>query len=154
MGKQLEFSSHLTWHADQAPGPRYSRDHVIASGSKPPLLGSADPFFGGDDGRWNPEDLFVTSVAQCHMLWYLYLAREAGLEVVTYEDEPTGVLDLTAEGGEITNIELRPHVTLRTADEQRAASDLHEVAHRRCYLAQSIRCHVSVVPTVLVARAA
>lgn len=47
----------------------YARDHEVQAPGKPAIVGSADPACRGDPQRWNPEELLVASVAQCHVLW-------------------------------------------------------------------------------------
>ena len=42
-----------------------------------PIAGSSDPAFPGDPGRWNPEQLLVVALSQCHMLSYLHLCAVA-----------------------------------------------------------------------------
>ena len=74
----------------------YGRTHEISGSDRPAIPGSADRRFRGDRDRWNPEELLVVSLAQCHMLWYLHLAAEAGLVVTAYADEPVGTM---AEAG-------------------------------------------------------
>jgi organic hydroperoxide reductase OsmC/OhrA len=70
----------------------YSRDHLVLSGTKPPIPGSADAAFLGDASRWNPEDLLVAAISSCHMLWYLHLCADAGIAVLAYRDDASGVM--------------------------------------------------------------
>ena len=46
----------------------YSRDHDVLIPGLPVLPGSADPTFHGDRDRYNPEQLLLAALAQCHML--------------------------------------------------------------------------------------
>lgn len=64
----------------------YSRAHEIRIAGKPTVPASADPHFRGDAARWNPEELLVSSLAQCHMLWYLHLCATNGVVVTDYVD--------------------------------------------------------------------
>lgn len=50
------------------------------------LADSADPAFRGDPARWNPEQLLVAALAQCHMPWLLGLTANAGVVVTGYVD--------------------------------------------------------------------
>ena len=82
MGPLHTYSVDVTWTGAGRTGTSsytaYSRDHEVRIGSKPPLLGSSDPAFRGDPTRYNPEELLVSALAQCHMLWFLHLASAAG----------------------------------------------------------------------------
>ena len=47
----------------------------------------------------DPEEALVASVASCHMLWFLSLAQEAGVEVTSYSDSAEGVMGRIAPAG-------------------------------------------------------
>ena len=38
----------------------------------------------------NPEDLLISALSACHMLWYLHVASKAGIVVTGYRDDPIG----------------------------------------------------------------
>lgn len=131
----------------------YSRDHEVHLGDKPVLHASADPAFRGDPERYNPEELFLSALAQCHMLWFLHLAAEAGIVVVAYTDAAQGVMRVESHGaGQFGEAVLRPVVTVAApgrgapaaTDEQVAA--LHLRAHEHCFLARSVNFPVRVEP--------
>jgi organic hydroperoxide reductase OsmC/OhrA len=128
----------------------YSRDHEIDLAHKPPLLGSSDPAFRGDPGRYSPEELFVTSLSQCHMLWFLHLAAESGLVVREYTDAATGTMRVESRGeGAFKDVTLHPRVVTDpgelATDEHLAA--LHHKAHAMCFIARSVNFPVLVEPT-------
>jgi organic hydroperoxide reductase OsmC/OhrA len=121
----------------------YSRNHRIHVDGKPLLAGSADATFRGDAALHNPEDLFLASVAACHMLFYLALCARDGLRVLAYEDAAEGLLDADTNGqGRFREIHLRPRVTIATGADPVRAGALHQAAHARCFIANS--CNVPV----------
>ncbi|MBU4213673.1 MAG: OsmC family protein [Actinobacteria bacterium] len=138
----------------------YGRDHELRATDRPPLPGTSDPAFRGDPTRWSPEDLLVGALAQCHMLWLLHLAAEAGVVVVDYTDRASGTMRIEAAGhGQFRDVVLRPQVTLASAtttaggpitDELLAG--LHERAHEHCFIARSVNFPVDVRPTPVVVR--
>ena len=85
--------------------------------------------------------MFVASLSSCHMLWFLHLARERRLRVLSYEDDAVGELD----GERITRVELRPRVEFEDEPEGYVVADLHHAAHERCFLAASVNFPVEVV---------
>jgi organic hydroperoxide reductase OsmC/OhrA len=147
----------LEWTGNTGPGTSsyraYSRDHVLGAPGKAVIAGSADPAFRGDRGRWNPEELLVASLAQCHMLAYLHLCASAGVVVTAYTDAPTGVLamDEAGDGGQISEVTLRPAV--RVADQAMVdqARALHDDVPDVCFIARSVSFPVKHEPTVTVA---
>ncbi len=56
----------------------------------------------------NPEDLLMSSLAACHMLWYLHLASAAGVTVVGYQDSPTAVGEVLPSGRTLSVDDLAP----------------------------------------------
>jgi organic hydroperoxide reductase OsmC/OhrA len=95
-GKRHEYQVVATWTGNLGEGTAryaaYSRDHDVSGEAKPTIPGTADPALGGDLTRWNPEELFVASLSQCHMLEFLARAARADVVVTRYVDEPSGVM--------------------------------------------------------------
>jgi organic hydroperoxide reductase OsmC/OhrA len=128
----------------------FSREHDIVCEGKPTIAGSADPAFRGDVARWNPEELLVAALAQCHMLWYLHLCADAGVVVTDYVDNPIGTMTMDAAdgGGEFTDVVLRPAVTVAAASMVDMAVSLHGDVGALCFIARSVSFPVRHEPTV------
>ncbi|MFZ3328614.1 MAG: hypothetical protein WA231_23215, partial [Methylocella sp.] len=77
----------------------YDRDHVLRVAGKPQLPMSSDPAFLGDPARYNPEELLVTAISSCHVLWYLHLCVESRVVVAACEDCASGRLIVSMEDG-------------------------------------------------------
>ena len=145
------YKIHVGWSdkAGTAAYSAYKRDHVLHIDGKPDLAMSADPTFRGDLARHNPEELLVASLSSCHMLWYLALCAMHGISVTAYEDNATGTLT-EAEGGRFVEVTLNPKVTLATGDAEKARQ-LHEIAHQKCFVANSVNFPVAVMPEIITA---
>ena len=119
---------------------------------KDPIAGSSDPRFRGDASRWNPEELLVAAIAQCHMLWYLHLAAEAGVTVTAYLDVPVGTVEGTPDGvGQFREVVLHPAVTVADPSMVEPALSLHEDVGALCAIARSVAFPVRHQPTARVA---
>jgi len=116
----------------------FERGHVIRIDGKPDLKGSSDPHFRGDAARHNPEELLVAALSTCHMLSYLHLCAVNGVVVTAYTDRATGTLETAGDGGRMTEVTLRPSVTVREADMIAKAQELHLQAHDLCFIANSV----------------
>ena len=46
----------------------------------------------------DPEEAFVASLSSCHMLTFLHVARQAGFQVDSYEDEAVGEMAKNERG--------------------------------------------------------
>jgi len=156
-----EHGYHVTvrWTGNLGPGTTgyraYGRDHEIsgAAEGQPVIPGSADPAFRGDPLRWNPEELLVASLAQCHMLWYLHLCATHGVVVTDYTDEARGemALDPAGGGGQFREVELRPRVTVAEAGMADKARALHAEVPALCFIARSVNFPVRHTPVIEVA---
>lgn len=129
----------------------YSRAHEVTAPGAPVIEGSSDPAFRGDPSRWNPEQLFLASVSQCHMLWYLGLAASSGVVVTGYRDRPSGVMVEEPNGaGQFEGIVLRPTVTITSDSDRELAVSLHDRVGDYCFIARSINTPISHEVTVQV----
>jgi organic hydroperoxide reductase OsmC/OhrA len=153
MTREHSYSINVSWTGNTGTGTsnfrEYKRDHEISASGKPSITGSSDPTFRGDKARYNPEELLVASLSACHMLWYLHLCSDAGIVVVEYHDDATGVMvETEGGGGHFTNVTLRPVVKVSGAVDQELARRLHEQAHHLCFIANSVNFPVLCEPTI------
>lgn len=149
-----EHASRLVWEGNLGDGTSgyasYSRSYRVVIAGKPDLVGTADPAFRGERDKHNPEELFLASLAACHMLFYLSLCARQGIVVVAYEDEVSGTLMLEPNGGgRFGEITLNPKVTIARAQDDEAAIALHEKAHALCFIANSCATPIHCLPSVI-----
>ena len=141
----------VTWTGNTGAGTTgyhaYRRDHEITHPGCPPIEGSSDPAFLGDASRYNPELLLLASLSSCHMLWYLHLCSVSGVVVQGYEDCASGTMSEGADGkGQFTSAVLAPEVTLAAGADRSLALSLHDDAHARCFIANSVNFPVRHEP--------
>src|SRR6201987_1895739 len=139
--KHHHYEIQVDWTGNDGEGTKsykgYRCDHTIESAGKGEIAGSSDPSFRGDPTRYNPEELLVSSLSACHMLWYLHLCADAGIVVESYEDEAEGIMELSTDGGgRFVRVTLRPHV--RVIGLVSAAEALPHRAHELCFIANSV----------------
>ena len=102
----------------------------------------------GDPSILNPEQLLVMSASSCQMLSFLHLAAKARIDVVAYEDAATGVMPLDDEPLRITEITLRPRITVKgDASEERVRKLVH-TAHEHCFIANSLNSAMTIETSV------
>ena len=147
------YRTELTWAGTTAVGyDTYRRDHEVRTPSVGVGLDlSGDAAFRGDPGRWNPEQLLVAAASSCQLLSFLAVCARARIDVVAYADEAHGVMPEDDPPMRLTRIELHPVITLADTDRCRPTPErlahLTEVAHRECFIANSLRTEVVVTPT-------
>ncbi len=130
----------------------YGRENLVTAEGKAPLECSADRAFRGDPERWNPEDLLVAALSQCHMLSYLHVAVTHGVVVTGYTDAATGVMTQTPDGGgAFREVTLHPVVEIADPAQAELAQSLHAEASAKCFIASSVNFPVRHEPTIAVA---
>ncbi len=122
----------------------YTRDVVIQAAGPGELRGSAARPFHGDTERWNPEQLLLAALIECHILSYLYVAGEAEIEVDKVSVRGELTLEAGADGGQVTAATLYPEVWIADAMLLPRARELHEEAHRQCFIARSVNFPITL----------
>src|SRR5688500_10312586 len=115
MKKLHYFRASISWTGNLGKGTSeyqaYSRNHDIHVEGKPVVPASSDASFKGDKSRYTPEDLLVSSLSGCHMLWYLHLCAVNGIVVVDYIDDAEGEMWENTDGsGQFSKVTLHPRV--------------------------------------------
>ena len=146
------FKAAINWTSRQNPSENtsrfYSKSHKILVEGKPVLNVSAAKAFKGDPKLYNPEDLLLSSLVSCHMMSYLYVCSQNGIEVLEYSDNAQAILEVAPDGsGRFTEVRLYPKVKIANADKMQEALDLHIKANQLCFIANSCNFPVLHNPT-------
>ena len=147
-----DYTARVVWTGNRGAGTAsyrgYDRTWDIATPGKPVMHCSNDPLLGGDPTLPNPEDLLLSSLASCHMLWYLHLASAAHIVVEAYEDDPLGVGETERGGaGRFLRAVLRPRIVLAPGSSPEAADRIHHDIHQYCFIARSVNFPVTYEAT-------
>ena len=142
------FKAAINWtsnqNQEQSGRKFYSKSHKILIEGKPVLNVSAAKAFKGDPELYNPEDLLLSSLVSCHMMSYLYVCAQNGIEVLEYSDNAEATLEVSPDGsGRFTEVRLRPKVKIANPDQIQEALNLHIKANQLCFIANS--CNFPVV---------
>jgi len=151
------FAVDVEWTGNRGTGTsgykEYGRENAISAAGKVTIDGSSARVFHGNPERWNPEELLIAALAECHLLSYLHVALNHGIVVTGYTDAATGTMEQTADGGgHFTSVTLRPSVTIASGDPALAQA-LHEEAAEKCFIAASVNFPVLHEPEVTVSPA-
>lgn len=129
----------------------YPREHTAtADPAAATLRLSSDPAFRGDPTLLNPEQLVVLAASSCQLLSFLAVAARARLDIVAYDDQAEAVMPEDDPPARLTRILLRPRIRLRETPGATVERVHHlvEVAHRECFIANSLRSEILVEPTI------
>jgi organic hydroperoxide reductase OsmC/OhrA len=152
MNVEHHYAAKVLWTGNRGTGTSsyraYDRSLVVSSPGKAAIDGSSDRTFHGDATRWNPEELLLVALSQCHMLSYLHEAVLHGIVVESYEDDAIGTMQQTANGGgHFTSVTLRPVVQISAGDLD-IARQIHRQASEKCFIAASVNFAIDHEPTV------
>ncbi|MCL6265462.1 OsmC family protein [Flagellimonas myxillae] len=154
--KEHNYQIDLKWTGSLGVGTKdyrsYSRDfEVLGMGKSHNIQGSSDPSFRGDKTRYNPEDVFVSSIASCHMLWFLHLCSTHKIVVMGYHDRATGTMLEAKDGsGKFKEVTLHPEITVAEPVDQELLEQIHKKANEMCFIANSCNFPIHHKPTMKV----
>ena len=152
MGKEHHYETKIVWTGNLGNGTEnyksYERSHKIVIENKIDLDSSSDAAFLGDKTKHNPEDLLVSAISSCHMLWYLHLCSANGIIVTEYEDNASGkMVESDINGGKFVEVTLKPNVTITDNSKIEKANELHKEANRMCFIANSCNFPIKHIPS-------
>lgn len=113
-----------------------------------PVKFSAPVEFQGEPGRWTPEHFLVAAVGSCFITTFRAIAEYNQMNVLGLSVDVEGKLDKSEHGIAITEITVRPTLTLDPeADQARALKLLHK-AESACFISHSLRSTVTLEPKI------
>jgi organic hydroperoxide reductase OsmC/OhrA len=132
---------------------RYSRKHILrfdggisVQGSSSPLVVPL-PFSEGQ--AIDPEEMLVSAISSCHMLWFLSMAAKAGFVVDHYHDRAVGQMHLNEDRKLwVSLVTLQPKVVFSGSElpDKVQLESLHHDAHEACFIANSVKTVVQIHP--------
>lgn len=143
-----EYTCRIAWTGNRGDGTRhyagYDRSWDIVTPGKPVIHCSNDPLLGGNPALPNPEDLLLTALSSCHMLWYLHLASNARIVVLSYVDDPVAVGETLRNGASrFLRATLRPVIRVEAGADLARADAIHHEIGQYCFIARSINFPVA-----------
>lgn len=150
MASTHTFKVTCSWTGSTGAGyDAYDRSHQgVTDPPTTTIALSGAPEFRGDPAFTNPEQLLVMAASSCQLLTFLAVAARARVDVVGYEDDAEGFMPEDDPPLRVTRIELRPRITIVGDVPEERVRHLVEVAHRQCFIANSLRTEVVVTPTI------
>lgn len=139
-------------HGSFAKG-EYSREHTwtfdggmtIAASPAPAIV----PAPWSNAASVDPEEAFVAAISSCHLLTFLWVASRAEMDVRSYHDRAVGRMTPNESGRLwVSRVELSPEITWADGGAPSAAreAELHHLTHEECYIANSVRTEIVVIP--------
>ena len=151
MSDTHRYRAQASWVGSTAVGyDAYERAHSVRCAPADAGLDlSGDPAFRGDPLRLNPEQLLLAAAVSCQLLAFLAVAARARIDVVGYEDDAEADMPESDRPMRITAIRLRPHITVAAGTDPDRVHKLVAIAHKECFIANSLTSEMDVRATVV-----
>jgi len=134
--KSFSYRASTTWTS--------ARRGTLSTAGRPNIVVGSPPEFKGEPDIWAPEQLLVGSLNTCMMLTFLTLAQARGLTPAGYESEAEGLLENVEGKYRITEVAVRPRVTLKSDAELEPVQKIMESVEAHCFIANSIKARVTI----------
>jgi organic hydroperoxide reductase OsmC/OhrA len=141
--KSFRYKAKTTWSS--------GRRGTLSAPGKPDVVVGSPPEFKGDPSFWAPEELLVASVNTCIMLTFLTLAQAKGLTPAAYESDAEGLLEHVEGKYRITEVAIRPRVSLKSQPELERARAVMEGVEAQCFISNSVTSKVTLAAEFVVA---
>ncbi|MEJ7823711.1 MAG: OsmC family protein [Chitinophagaceae bacterium] len=151
----MKYTARIFWKKKETEtftDNKYSRGHtwVFDGGVELPASASPQvvPLPMSIESAVDPEEAFVAAISSCHMLFFLSIAASSNYIIETYDDQAEGIMSKNEHGQMIMgDIILKPKIvfsgtTIPTAEQ---IAELHNSAHHKCYLANSIKSTIKII---------
>jgi organic hydroperoxide reductase OsmC/OhrA len=145
------YATTVEWAGSTALGyDHYERGHTARVAPVAATLDlSGDPAFRGDGACLNPEQLLVLAASSCQLLSFLAAMARARVDVVAYHDDAVAEMPEDDRPVRITSITLRPRITVRGDVTDDRVLHLVEVAHRECFIANSLTADIAIEAEII-----
>ena len=142
--KPVIFTAELHWTGDTLG--------VVSSHSLESLQVSTPPEFGGPEGEWSPEHLFLSSIISCFMSTYLVFVNKMKIENTGFECTATGQIEIVDGKYKFTYIHIYPKAFVGNDDDVERAKVAMEKAKKYCLISNSINAEIVQHPEVAISK--
>jgi organic hydroperoxide reductase OsmC/OhrA len=151
----MKYTASIFWKKKETESftdNKYSRGHtwVFDGGVELPASASPQvvPLPMSDESAVDPEEAFVAAISSCHMLFFLSIAASSNYTIETYDDQAEGIMSKNEHGQMVMgDIILKPKIVFSgtTIPSAEQIAELHNSAHHKCYLANSIKSTIKII---------
>lgn len=115
----------------------------------PSIQVSTPPEFPkGVPNNWSPEHLFVAAANVCLMTTFLAIAENSRLGFSAYSSDASGKLEKTENGYLITEITIRPKITLVNSGDKERAERIIAKSELHCLISNSMKSKIILEPEI------
>jgi organic hydroperoxide reductase OsmC/OhrA len=142
--KPIIFTTELYWSGDKSG--------ILSSSSLKSFAVSTSPEFGGPEGEWSAEQLFLSSITSCFMSTYLGFVNKMKFENTGFECTATGQVEMVDGKYKFTYIHIYPKAFVGNEVDVERARVAMEKAKKYCMISNSVNAEIVQHPEVAVAK--
>jgi organic hydroperoxide reductase OsmC/OhrA len=142
--KPIIFATDLYWSGDKLG--------IVSSPSLKSFSVSTSPEFGGPDGEWSPEHLFLSSITSCFMSTYLVFVNKMKIENTGFECTATGQVEIVDGKYKFTYIHIYPKAFVGNDADMERAKVAMEKAKKYCLISNSVNAEIVQHSEVVIAK--
>lgn len=137
----------VSWSKDRK-GIMCSPELNTSSGNGCIEVATPPQFPKGIPGIWSPEHLFTAAVSSCFMTTFLSIAENSKLDFQSFSCESTGKLDQLGGTFQMTEVLIKPVLTLASEGDLDKAMRILKKTEAACLITNSIKSTVIMQPVI------
>ncbi len=145
--------TYRTFHFENTVGWNSAFAGTLSAAGHAPIAVGNPAVLKGTPDVWCPEDLLIGALNACLMLTFLYQMQLRRLQVVAYESSAQGTLERKEGKYRVTEISVRPRISLKSDQDLAVARDAMKEAAGLCMISKSIVAAVRLEPTLTISPA-
>lgn len=135
------YNTKVTW--------KEGRIGEISEPTLPTIQVATPPEFNkGVPNIWSPEHLFLASANVCLMTTFLAIAENSKLDFLAYSSDSTAKLEKVDGKFMISEITLRPEITLKNEADKDKALRLIQKSEANCLISNSMKSKIILEPVI------
>ncbi len=120
-------------------------EHLVQTCEGRPALDVSSPAaFGGEAGRWTPEDLLCAAMESCVLLTALYFVNRNRIGLKAWRSRTTATMEKGASGLRFTGMDIAIAASVAADDDVKKLTDAVHLAEKYCPLSAAINFPAAV----------
>lgn len=127
-----------------------NRNGILSSDVLDEKITIATPpeFPKGEENIWSPEHYFLASINGCLLTTFLAVAENFKLDFANFESDSEGKLEAVDRKYVISEVVLKPIITIKREEDRELALKVIEKSERACLISNSVRSKITMEPTI------
>jgi peroxiredoxin-like protein len=104
----------------------------------------------GEPNIWSSEHLFVAAISSCVMNTFFAIAENSDLKYESIKCNAIGIVEKIDEMYTVTEIKLKPILTIADAEDSDKALRVLEMSEKNCLISNSVKSNIVVESEIVV----